>query len=915
MKILLRYFFLALPFLSTTVIAQQKLSNSKTSGSYTYIYQLTDKEMMAIALDGKEVINDSYLHTCVDSFKVAEKYLGKLSFGNYLYATPVKNKWEYHLRDNKNVQIAFVNDRKHFQFYVMDLQGNLISTAKVQIGKGKTVKYHAQTGLYQCAYQTKDQVIKVQYNGVSSFFSFEISKAYNYKQNWSWFKKIVYGRPIRYVWMPFKQLYQSIIKPNNNTKPHKGYMVFSKPKYKPLDTVKFKTYLVDEKGKAIKPQDVDVVLVSNNYAEKKVIGTVRPYRNGAYQHSFVLADSLNLKLDRYYNIQLVVKSKTNNKQGQTLLSGNFKYEDYELKSIDFNLRANKATFKEGDSVMLFMKATDENELTVPDGRVKLTLLANSVKEFSQQHVFVPDTLWTKELTLEPSGETKLMVPAHIFPKVDMRFTVKAQFLNSNNESRSASLNLNKEQEVQKPFDINLVKDSLVFTYTKGNKPLKEPILLKWYSFNGQLLDSAILSSSKIKADYRAEYYEVMFGNQKHDYWLTDNNPALSIAAMQTKDSVRVKINNEHKVPFWYTVFSGNRVMFAGYTKQLDTTIKHGTAKAVHVSVSYFWDQEEKTLQASTFYDPNELAVKLIAPDVVYPGQKVNMLVKVTDVDGAPQANVDLTAYAHTAKFGSLQLPYLPKFNKRYYGRKLTEQVEADELYAAGNFKLSWLKWSKQLGLDTIEYYKFTNHNGVYITSEDAKDSITQIAPFVINNGEIDPASVVYIDDIPVFFNQVEQLTTYAFAVKPENHKITIRTAAKTVVLQDVNIPAGKKTILSVSSAANNTQAQITNEPTKMGHLEAVRLNRYLMKIGNTYQPYEKQLISYDTTAVLINPPNQNAGQDILVGPFNANFLTYQDEKFSHHFVMEEGYTYTFLPSLIKQKSYKEPFAFSTFLTA
>lgn len=154
MKIHFTLFTLAL-LACLNVVAQQKLSNSKTSGGYTYIYRLTDKEMLDIALEGKYAINDSYLHTKIDSFKIAAKYPRKLHYGNYLYATPVKNKWEYVLKDRKNVEIAFVNDQKHFQFYVKDLKGNLIKDAEVQIGKGKKATYDEATGLYTSSYQKR----------------------------------------------------------------------------------------------------------------------------------------------------------------------------------------------------------------------------------------------------------------------------------------------------------------------------------------------------------------------------------------------------------------------------------------------------------------------------------------------------------------------------------------------------------------------------------------------------------------------------------------------------------------------------------------------------------------------------------------------------------------------------------------
>jgi len=910
MKIHLMLFTLAF-LVYFNVAAQQKLSSSKTFGHYTYIYQLTDKEMLSIALDGNLVINDSYLHTKIDSFKIATKYPRKLPFGNYLYATPVKNKWQYSLNDHKNVEIAFVNDQKHFQFYVKDLKGNLIRNAEVQIGKGKKVAYDQTTGLYKSSYQKKNAVIKVRYENVSNFFSFEINERYNYKKDWSLAKRILYSSPVRYTWMPIKNLYRKIKYSNKKQNQYRGYMVFSKPKYKPLDTVQFKAYVVDQNGKEIKPQDVDVVLF-NDYQTQKNLTTLKPYRNGAYEYSFVLVDSLNMTLDKRYQIWLVEKGKKANEG--LMLSDGFMYEEYELKSIDFKLRASKATFAKNDSVTLFVKATDENELAVPDGRIKLSVTTTQVKKYFNRSVFVPDTLWTKEMKLEPVGETKVVIPSHVFPEAEINFRVNANFLNSNNESRNASVYLTRENSEMDLITVKLEKDSLAF-YDHQNKPFSQTFLLKSFSFNDELLDSITINTPKVKADYRAEYYELYYADKQQDYYLTDHKPELSIAAQHTKDSVRVKINNEHQVPFWYTIFSGNMVKSKGYTTKLDTLFKHGNSKAIHISISYFWDNEEKTQQASTFYNPNELNVKLIAPDVVYPGQKVNMLVKVTDADSEPVADIDVTAYAHTSKFGSVRQPNLPRFTKNYYSRKLKDRVEADELTASGDFKLSWAKWAKSLRLDTIEYYKFTNHNSLYLTTENAKNNITQFAPFVINDGEIEPVNVVYVDNVPVFFDKADQLTSYAFDITPGKHEIALRTAKHKVVLKEIEMVAGKKTIFSVSSDLNNGKAAVTVEKNVLSDLEAQRLDRYMIRIANFHQPYEKLLMKYDSTSVLLNPPNYTAGSELLVGPFRENLLMYQTEDFSHQFIRESGYTYTFLPNLVRQKSYRTPFAFDQMLSS
>lgn len=911
----LRLFLSLFLLFSFKVDAQQTLTKSRQSGSYTYIYRLTDQETFKLALNGREAIDDSFMHTVVDSFEIGKNYRKTLPYGNYLYATPIKNKWNYRLEDVRNVDVAFVNNQKDFQFYVKDLYGNLITDALVQVGKRKA-KLDEKTGLYQSSYKHKQQVIKVHYQGINNYFSFEIQKPYRPQRNKKTFQKNKESFLAKHIWQPIKNLFGGGKK--NKSASYRGYMVFSKPKYKPLDTVKFKAYVVDEKGKNIKPQPIAVFLKEGAPSNKqKKIATVQPYRAGGYEHSFVLADTLNLTLDKRYEILLKEEAATPDKS-QTLITGNFRYEDYELKSINFSLRADKSEYKLGTPVTLYMKATDENNLVVPDGRVELTVTTSFVKKYADQRVFVPDTLWTKKLSLDPVGETKLVIPDSVFPKADITLRVRAKFLNSNNESRTGTQNLTflYADTLRKEIMVSLEKDSLNISYQENQQNVPQKLLVKSYSFNDKLLDSVwVQAPARLKADYRAECYEIESLNGVKDmYFLTEEKPSLSASALQTKDSLRVVINNRYKVPFWYTVFSGNKTLFKGYGTALDTTVKHnGLSKAAHIRTSFFWDERERTTEVSAVYNANKLNVKLLGPSVVYPGQTVSMLVNVTDVNHKPVPMADVTAYAATSKFRVNTLPNLPSFAKQYYRRKTKNKIEADEIGTSGTLKLNWQKWSKQLGLDSIAYYQFTHPEDIYMTTEDAKDSITQILPFVVVEGEIQPAEVVYINNLPVFYSQSDQIQSYAFNVRPGKHTIALRTRTRKVVIREVEVVKGKKTILSVMGEPTNTRATVTVENPELSDAEATNLDRFMMKVVGGQTNYEKKVLKADSSYMVLNLPSSYK-RDLLIGPIKERLLTYEAPGVKHSFIREHGYAYTFMPSLIRQKSYYGPYAFNKQLT-
>ena len=172
--------------------------------------------------------------------------------------------------------------------------------------------------------------------------------------------------------------------PHNRCDQNKSYMVFNKPNYHPGDTVKLKAYLYTTKGK---PINENLTLYINN----KKTATVLPYRKGAYTCDLVLHDSLQLKLDRTYNIAL---------KGENIYCAKrIKYEDYELSFLNFNVRTSSKEHFKGTRFRLFIKATDENNLNISNATVHLTMKTKQVNKFIYNHSFVPDFLYRRDIIL------------------------------------------------------------------------------------------------------------------------------------------------------------------------------------------------------------------------------------------------------------------------------------------------------------------------------------------------------------------------------------------------------------------------------------------------------------------------------------------------------------------------------------
>ncbi len=887
--------------------SQATLSSSATSGSVTQVYRLTDKETELLIKDPKAV-TDAFFHNLADSYTHI-KQSRKLPFGNYLQVRPVKNKLEYQLITQNNVALQFVNNRKDFQFALTDHLGNRVIRAKVTNAKGKEIKYNERSGLYQYIYPREAGHIKVVHNGIGNYFTYDVedNDRDHYVRNRK--KQITHIFPIKQI----RQLYYTQkARPNN----YRSFVVFSKPKYKPYDNIKFKAYILNANGSNLTSRKVNLML--DGPSGSKMIARLEPYRPGAYEHQFILTDSLGLKLDANYSISL---TDSIGDKARVITSGYFRYEDYELKSLSFNVRADKTTHYPGEPIALFMKATDENELAVPDARVEIVARLQHVKAFYGDTVFVRDTLWTHNMLLDPVGETKLFLPDSIFADAALSFSLNIRMLNSNNESRINNQYLDfdaRKIKVTKEITAKFIKDSLSFSFTDSGEEQKQTGWLYKNAASGTIIDSQRVQLPVIiPVDYRADDYDLKLDNGiDTTIALSDFTPDIKPLAIQKEHQLQLAVVNPHKVPFWYTVFSGSKVLLKGYANRLDTVVKHTTEQAAHFRINYFWDHEEQSEEVSAFYNANKLDIKLLAPDMVYPGQKVNMKVRVLDPKENPVPDVDVTAYAHTSKFDS-RTPQIPRFGKVFYQRKAKPfGFESEELYANSNIRLNWQKWARELALDTIAYYRFTHPTQLYITTEAARDSITQFAPFVMKEGNFEAVNIIYVDESPVFYYNAQQLQHYAFTITPGVHSIRLRTPYYEVWIKEMYFKKGEKTTFSVLADTTNRQAKVTVKKPALDDAEASRLNRYMIKVADNFEG-AKTFVHDDSTRLWLNPPSaiNLRAQERLVGPLKSSLLYFQSSAVSQAFFKEPGYTYTFLPGLIKQKSYKGLYAFDTLLSS
>ncbi|WP_157593053.1 carboxypeptidase-like regulatory domain-containing protein [Rufibacter tibetensis] len=913
------------------VKGQQNLALSRTTSYYTYIYKITDTEAKTLYEKGMDAAKQSFFHFKVDSFQTGLSYPKQLPQGHYLYAYASGPDLEYILQSQTNLQLQLLKNHVDLAAVLYDTLGTSITTAKVQLGR-KQIPFDAGTGSYRLANTKKSGLLSVTHEGFTFYVPVE---QHNKKWKAPLWRKVLLGRPVYYIWSPFRDIGYSIIHgyrrgfvqhffnlfdgswlDNFNSTP-KGYLVLNKPMYRPNDTVQYKAFLVKPNGKPYrKPLKAEVY---GNSKTKKV-GDLKPYRPGAYEGSFVLHDSLQLRLDTYVNIKLVRERKWNDDQ---IISSQFKYEDYELKENTYTLRLEKQEHFAGTTNSVILRGADANGLTLTDARVELTVLTRQIRQTNAPVQFIPDTLWAHQQPLENSGETTIQLPVSIFPKAKVEYQVEAVFLNSSNERSTKSAKSIYSFE-DGHLKLSLLNDSLQASYLEGEKSLPKEATLTLTDAKGEKLQTQKINlPALLPLQPHAQKYQITAGKLQASLDLQDEPANLQFYSERTGDSLFLSIQNPRHLPFWYFVYKNNRLIDRG---QDTTSLWHYNRKAAnqepyYVSVQYLWGGQVRSEEYNAPFRKHELDIMVQAPATVYPGQKTTMTLQVKDAKGKPAANVDLTAYALTSKFKTAAPPQLPRFS-RYQSRKDRRTFALKDGPEQGSSLLQWEHWRKSMGLDSLAYYDLLYpQKGIYTNYTANPDSLTQFAPFVVDSGRVMPVHVIFLDQVPVYFSGTNVVPPYSFPADSGYHYLKLRTAKHFIELDSVYLKHGQKLLLSID------QNKMTHllEKAKEGQLaeaEQGALTQYLVPVEQNFHTGLTFLKQGNTIQYLPNSSSTrtlNRGNQwdkiLLTGPFRAGVMQFNSlGNFTTSFTPEANYTHRFEPDLLKMRE-KQTFAGKVFLSA
>jgi TonB-dependent SusC/RagA subfamily outer membrane receptor len=898
-----RLLLLCLVLLYTSAHAQNLVESRRTS-YYTFIYKITNEEAEKLYTKSDQQLHDSFFHTLIGSHPSDSIYKKELPTGHYLYIKSRGASLDARMESVNNLDMAILNNHRDLLLSFYDIQGNVIRSLKPQLGI-RNIPFSKKNNAYRIATTNRQGWIKVLHEGHVSFF--DIKRKYNNTLPKRVTRRVLGTFPINHIISPFSYVTRSIrslfdyssIQPPGiyyrvrsifRPEPYYGYIASNKPKYKPGDTVKLKAYITTKKGKPAKHK-INIKL--NQYASgmlMKTLAEIEPYRAGAYVYEFVLNDTMRLTLDKPCNIFL------SHKRNQNYPSVSFGYEQYELKQNSFSIRTNQTPPHK--PATLFLKGADANDLPLYDVQVELIVTSNSVNGFDGNTIFVKDTLWTHKLKLEPIGETSISLPDSIFPQATLDYEVAAIFINADNERHVQNLNL-KYTYIKPVGDIEVENDSVIFTAT-GTGNFEIHVLNK----SGDVVQQKEVSLPyKQKIDqYIQKYVLLQRGTFIKKISLEAEGDELQVSAEHTKDSLHIVIQNPRKLAFHYQLFKNNTIIEQGYTNNYIAKRKAAPNARYFFAMQYIWGGESHNQNYDIPFAKKDLHIKVDHPAAVFPGQQVALKISVKDAFDKPVKNADLTAYSITKKFREGSPTTVPNF-ERFKSRKIFNEFSEENHKTSFTDNLHYQFWKSRLGLDSIEYYHFIYpEKTVYKYYTTSEDSITQVAPFVVSNGRLQPVYYIYIDNELKYYYNTESLEPYSFRTSPGKHTITIRLYNKTVKINNIEVQKGRKLVLSADLHGMADTFEVISEEPTFSNTEVHKLWPHFLLLNRDYNQrlaYLKQ----DNNFHAIAPSNWRNDRQILVGPFMPGTISFHTPQFTTAFNFKPGRAVTIEQNLIDRESY------------
>lgn len=575
----------------------------------------------------------------------------------------------------------------------------------------------------------------------------------------------------------------------NHTFP--GYMVFNKPKFRHFDTLKMKAFLVTNEGRPIR-RKLGLWLVVNG--KKTFVAKLKPESPGAYTYNFHLSDSLPLNS----TLKFILQHK-----GWEVKSNQFQLEDYELKKASYASRMLKSTFKSGEKVEVIADALDANGMPMLDTRVKLEVSFLSSDYLYPVRHTTNDTILTKLHTyndlIDETGTSILQIPNEVFLPIAGQYQVKVGYLNTSGEFKEQTHVFYYDAKSSYYKYLQAGDQLIVAHYLKGKSQSKEIGRLKAYYQNNLLYAEDVSFPVKHTMHPAASRYELWVADSLvvSERVADQSFSTISVTGMRSHDSVKVKLTNPWNIPVYYRIYRNKKIVKKGFGDSLNFKEGDRSMFPYYVLYGYQWAGQEHFYEVQLNVKEKELKLSLDLPEAIFPGERVNGSISVTDYMDRPVKKANLTAWAVNMEFPNIPLPDMPYFGRRFPKMSSYSTFNVDEIFFSGSRTLNYSLLEKLDVADTNYYYQLRYPGKRKVVYEQENRYATpEFTVLILEEGIELPINVIWLNDRLIYDSENNTNRDMVFRYAPGNYQIRIHTP-DTLIETTLELKEYKRTYLSI----------------------------------------------------------------------------------------------------------------------
>ncbi|MFT4022875.1 MAG: carboxypeptidase-like regulatory domain-containing protein [Flavihumibacter sp.] len=678
-------------------------------------------------------------------------------------------------------------------------------------------------------------------------------------------------------------------------KAFEGFVVFNKPVYKSNDTLRFKAWLTDKKGRPeTKPKEVSVSYRSKNNYKTVSLGQLHAVSAGSYVLDWPLPDSL--PVDTRYTLNLDGPSKYSH------FSSGFPMEEYELPNItQFSMRPEKNNWLRKDSLKIIIQAKDASDLFIPDGMVELTAITQSISQIHRNAVYVPDTLWQKQVTLSTDHPTEIYIPANQFPEADIKFTLTAVLRNSSNEIKQVSETLEQFTRLRR-IDLQRTAGKLHISYLENDTVVQRRALV---SISGDELDldTSFLLPATIPLHPMATEYDVNALDEKGNSLASESielrsdelSPAVE-ALTPAGDSIGFRLSNPAELPVWISLMKGKHTVWTRLVTDASYEWKEQVSRRnmyqVRTRFLYNGQEQQRVENLGALYKVLQVNAQVAAGNS--PGAKDSLLVEVSDYKSRPVAKANITATAQNLqlknKFREPALPLQMTYRKQRRYRPISRLEAGDAGIRQDTVTAVFPALASLLGCDTMFYYqRLFSTDPLYVTKTPITSAWPEIALHVYEKGKPLAAYISWLNKQPVEMYWQNDGRPESHTVYPSYIKAAIRLKDRLIEIDSLYMqPNYKHDVFINAGGGPHKNITVKSMPDTLLYIEKQELEKYFIAVEMNYEAKDAWLWNAsDYRQLTGNHPIA------IAGPFKAgdSIHIFNAGKIDMSFLFEPGYQY------------------------